>query len=62
MSTTSTIARRLQALEAPRIQRHQGIVVVLPGETEAMAVSRVQPAGPFVVLPAKREPHHAHRP
>lgn len=61
MSTT-TIARRVQALEAPRIQRHQGIVVVLPGETETMAVARVQPAGPFVVLPAKREPHHARHP
>lgn len=62
MSTSTTIARRLQALEATRVQRHQGIVVVLPGETEAMAVARVQPAGPFVVLPAKREPHHARYP
>lgn len=62
MSTTTTIARRLQALEAPRIQRHQGIVVVLQGETEAQAVARVQPAGPYIVLPAKKEPHHAHHP
>ena len=59
MSTTD-IHRRLQALEATRVQHHQGIVVILQGETEAQAVARVQPAGPYIVLPDKKEPHHAH--
>lgn len=60
--STSDIHRRLQALESARVQRHQGIVVVLTGETEEQALARVRPAGPYVVLPDKKEPHHARHP
>lgn len=56
-----TIQRRLQALEAKRIQGHRGVVVVGQGETPAQALDRVQPAGPYILVPAKRlrkEPLH----